>query len=98
MQHDSTHLPVIPSTRGHLRQLRESVKSGKVETDNSNDRPSDIKIAVSRTERNCNVHGSMHLQDGPSLTTSGSPTPNYTNNLSNTINAGNVTRMAHTMM
>ena len=50
--------------------LRESVKSGKVEMDNSSGRPSDIKTAVSNTECNDNVHGSTHLQDSPSPTTS----------------------------
>ena len=86
------------STRGYLINLRESVKSGEVEMDNSSGRPSDIKTAVSNTERNYNVHGSTHLQDSPSPTTNGAKASrrrtealNANKNLPSTITADDAT-------
>ena len=56
--------------QGRQRQLERALR-GEAETDNSSGRLSDIETTVSSTSSNCNVHGSMHLQDGPSPTTSG---------------------------
>ena len=76
-KHEARNAARRPTCRSSLQQeaifvnLGESVKSGEVETDNSSGRQSDTKTAVSRTERNRNVHGSMHLQDGPSPTNNG---------------------------